>query len=219
MSTQLSVSKIFSKLDQDNLSLKIEQWKGENPSTMFHYRPYKEIKQEDNDSTFGTADEHFHKLFYVHQEQWQQQLLRRYGNTVILIDATYKTTKYELPMFFVTVKTNVGYTPIVDFVVQSETSNHIEEKLNVIASCNLEWNPPYFMIDSSDAEISAIEFVFPQCKVYLCDFYREQCWEWFKDKKHGLSQQMEKSMHCSTAVLVHYQDQVIHLWIVISSRQ
>lgn len=63
----------LSKLDQDNLSLKIEQWKGENPSTMFHYRPYKEIKQEDNnDCTFGTADEQqaafSQTLLYVHQE-------------------------------------------------------------------------------------------------------------------------------------------------------
>ena len=119
---------------------------------MFHYRPYKEIKQEDdNDCTFGTADEQqaafSQTLLYVHQEQWQQQLLRRYGNTIVLIDATYKTTKYELPMFFVTVKTNVGYTPIADFVVQSETSDQIEEALNVIASWNPEWNPPYFMTD------------------------------------------------------------------------
>lgn len=127
-------------------------------------------------------------MLYVYQEQWQQQLLRRYGNTIVLMDATYKTTKYELPMFFVTIKTNVGYTPIAEFVVQSETGDKIAEALKVIASWNPEWNPPYFMTDYSDAEISAIESVFPQCKVYLCDFHREQCWKrWIKDKKHGLS--------------------------------
>ena len=182
----------LSKLDQDNLSLKIEQWKGENPTTRFHYRPYKEIKQEHSDCTFVKADDQqaafSQTLLYVHQEQWQQQLLRRYGNTIVLIDATYKTTKYELPIFFVTVKTNVGYTPIAEFVVQSETGDKIAEALKVLASWNPEWNPPYFMTDYSDAEISAIESVFPQCKVYLCDFHREQCWErWIKDKKHGLS--------------------------------
>ena len=159
---------------------------------MFHYRPYKEIKQEDdNDCTFGAADEQqaafSQTLLYVNQEQWQQQLLRRYGNTIVLIDATYKT-KYELRMFFVTVKTNVGYTPIADFVVQSETSDQIEEASNVIASWNPDWNPPYFMTDYSDAETTAIDSIFSQCKVYLCDFHREQCWErWIKDKKHGLS--------------------------------
>ena len=71
--------------------------------------------------------------------------------------------KYELPLFLVTVKTNVGYTPIADFVVHSETSNQIEEALKIIAT----WNPPYFMTDFSDAEISAIEAVFPQTARYI----------------------------------------------------
>ena len=42
-------------------------------------------------------------------------------------------------MFFVTVKTNVGYTPIADFVVQSETSNQIEE--TYIKSHNYDYAP------------------------------------------------------------------------------
>ncbi len=113
----------LSKLDQDNLKLNIDKWKNENPLTMFHYRPYTKIKEE------NTCEEEdplifSHTLLYVHQEQWQQHLLKRYGNTIVLMDATYKTTKYELPMFFVTVKTNVGYTPVADFVIQSETSDH-----------------------------------------------------------------------------------------------
>jgi len=44
------------------------------------------------------------------------------------------------------------------------------------------------MTDYSDAEVGAIESTFPGCKVYLCDFHREQAWErWVKDRKHGLS--------------------------------
>ena len=70
-------------------------------------------------------------------------------------------------MFFVTVKTNIGYTPIADFVVQSETGNQIEEALKVIASWNPESNPPYFMTDYSDAEISTTESIFPQCR-FIC---------------------------------------------------
>ena len=46
------------------------------------------------------------------------------------------------------------------------------------------------MTDYSDAEMLAIEEIFPECKSYLCDFHREQCWErWVKDRKHGLSQE------------------------------
>ena len=215
----------LSKLDQDNLSLKIEQWKGENPTTRFHYRPYKEIKQEYSDCTFVKADDQqaafSQTLLYVHQEQWQQQLLRRYGNTIVLIDATYKTTKYELPIFFVTVKTNVGYTPIAEFVVQSETGDKIAEALKVLASWNPEWNPPYFMTDYSDAEISAIESVFPQCKVYLCDFHREQSGSGgSRIRSMGSHLQMEKSsLDSSAPALGHHQDQMVHQLVVTSSRQ
>ena len=44
------------------------------------------------------------------------------------------------------------------------------------------------MSDYSEAELSAVEAVFPSTKVYLCDFHREQAWvRWTRDHKHGLS--------------------------------
>ena len=49
------------------------------------------------------------------------------------MDATYKTTKYELALFFLAVKTNVGYSVVGEFVVQSETADQIAEAL----SCHL----------------------------------------------------------------------------------
>ena len=58
-------------------------------------------------------------LLFVHQEPWQQELLRRYGNKMTLIDAIYKTTRYELALFFVTVKTNVGYNVVSEFILLS----------------------------------------------------------------------------------------------------
>ena len=185
----------LSKLDQENLNLKIEQWKNESPATMFYYRPYTTVENGqgngqhiDDEYVMADKQDFSQTLLYVHQEHWQQQLLNRYGNTIVLMDATYKTTKYELPMFFVTVKTNVGYKPVADFIVQSETGIQIEEALQVLTSWNPDWKPKYFMIDFSDAEIVAVESVFPESQVYLCDFHREQCWErWAKDKKHGLS--------------------------------
>ena len=49
-----------------------------------------------------------------------------------LIDATYKTTKYDLPLFFVTVRTNVGYKVVAHFIVQSETTEQILEAVNIL---------------------------------------------------------------------------------------
>ena len=44
------------------------------------------------------------------------------------------------------------------------------------------------MTDYSEAELLALNQVFPKCKTYLCDFHREQCWQrWISDRKHGLS--------------------------------
>ena len=53
------------------------------------------------------------------------------------------------------------------------------------------------MSDYSEAELLAIEQVFPESKTFLCDFHREQAWErWTKDHKHGLtSVQREELLH------------------------
>ena len=58
-----------------------------------------------------------------------------------LIDATYKTTKY---LFFVTVRTNVGYKVVAYFIVQSETTKELIEALNILKTWNPQWNPPFF---------------------------------------------------------------------------
>ena len=58
-------------------------------------------------------------LLFVHQEPWQQNLLAKYGNFA-MIDATYRTTMYDIALFFVVVPTNVGYTVAAEFCVQSE---------------------------------------------------------------------------------------------------
>jgi hypothetical protein len=106
----------LSKFDQDNLKLKIDQWVTDNPSSKFYFREFKDrekvsVEEAEKDPQFMSSQ----PLLYVHQEEWQQHLLKIYGNSITLMDATYKTTKYELPMFFVSVKTNVGYTVVADF--------------------------------------------------------------------------------------------------------
>ena len=73
-------------------------------------------------------------FLYVHQTQWQKTLLERYGNNISLIDATYKTTRYDLALFFICVKTNVGYSVVGEFITQAETAEHISEALPTTAA-------------------------------------------------------------------------------------
>ena len=80
----------------------------------------------------STCSQFTQELIWIHQEEWQQKILVKYGNTMTLVDATYKTTKYDLPLFFVTVRTNVGYKVAAYFIVQSESTEQILEALNTL---------------------------------------------------------------------------------------
>lgn len=78
--------------------------------------------------------------------------IRQIGNNVFstdmgmscLLDATYRTTKYPLPLYFLVVKTNMEYKVVASFVTQSETTDTIKEALSVIMKWNPEWAPKHF---------------------------------------------------------------------------
>ena len=78
-----------------------------------------------------------------------------------LLDATYKTTRYALPLFFLVVKTNVDYQIVAAFIIESETTKGIMEALQVIKLWNPEFEPRTFMTDYSKEEMNAIKNVFP----------------------------------------------------------
>ena len=101
------------------------------------------------------------KLLFVHQTAWQKRLLRLYGNDICLLDATYKTTRYALPLFFLAVKTNVDCQVVGSFVTEGETVCSIKEALEVVREWNPDWSPHLFMTDNCSQEIQAIENLFP----------------------------------------------------------
>ena len=143
---------------------------------------YNESGNEEDNSTCDIMGQAF---LFVHQEPWQQRLMLKYGNTLCLLDATYKTTKYSLPLFLLCVRSNSGYIPVAEFIVEQETSQTISEALKIISSWNSMWSPPFFMIDYSAAELNAILAVFPNTEVYLCEFHREQSWtRWIRNGMH-----------------------------------
>ena len=155
----------LSKFDQQNLQLKIEEWKASSPHSSFFFRPYK--SNPDTEETPSATNQGDKTLLYVQQEDWQKIQLIQYGNTVTLMDATYKTTKYSIPLFFVCVKTNVSYSVVAEFIIQSETIDNIFEALSVLKLWNPDWEPKLFLTDYSDAEIGAINKLFPMTQVYM----------------------------------------------------
>ena len=160
------------KDDQEALRRKIEIWQRDSPDTKFYYRTCspadedQQLKQSQN-VTF----------LLVHQEQWQQRLLARYGSKLVLMDATYKATRYALPLFFVCVNTNAGYKVVAEFITQYEDHQSVSEALSILKSWNPDWSPLHWMLDYSGVEISAVEEQFPKSIANICDFHRLQAWQ------------------------------------------
>ncbi len=68
---------------------------------------------------------------FVHQAQWQRKLVEKYGNDIVLLDATYNTSPYALPVFFMAVATNVNFTVVGEFIIERETQDSIVEATEV----------------------------------------------------------------------------------------
>ena len=185
----------FSKVDQENVELQIEEWRKSLHDDAFFFRGYGEREKSEN----GDIDEYKSgslpnsRLLFVHQTKNQKSLLKKYGNHICLLDATYKTTRYAVPLFFVVVKTNIDYQVVASFVVQDETTESITEALSMLADWNPSWNPMVFMVDKSDQEINAIGNVFERARVLLCDFHREQSWgRWLRKGENGLDKHKDR---------------------------
>ncbi|XP_049330199.1 uncharacterized protein LOC111189631 isoform X1 [Astyanax mexicanus] len=101
---------------------------GEKMETGF---PFLQSSEETCDSENPEPDPTKQNTFlFIHQNKEQQRLLQRYGE-MVLLDATYKTSKYALPLFLVVVRTNVGYKPVAEFICESETTEAISEALKI----------------------------------------------------------------------------------------
>lgn len=143
---------MLSKADQENLEEKIKGLKQENPEDLFFFRPYSLSPMEavpgNTSDTDSTVEAHItQNLLFLHQTAWQRHLMSRYGNEIMLLDATYKTMRYEFPLFFPVVKTNVNYTVVGAFITQKETTAAIEEALKIFRAWIPKWKPQYFMTE------------------------------------------------------------------------
>lgn len=118
---------MLSKVDQLNLEERIKTWKQEDPENHFFFRPCSLSPKEGVSENCSNPDGNvkaqiIQNLLFAHQTAWQGHLISRYGNEIMHIDATYKTMRYELPLFLLVIKTNVNYTVVGFFVAQNETT-------------------------------------------------------------------------------------------------
>ncbi|XP_047126914.2 uncharacterized protein LOC100199509 isoform X1 [Hydra vulgaris] len=166
-------------IEQECLLIKCEEWKKCDPSVKVFLRP--NCSGEDGGDKCS--------FLFVYQSQWQQHLLMRYGTEILLLDATYRTTRYSLPLFFLTVKTNFDYQIVASFVIEYETKQAITEALHIIKDWNPSFQPSFCMTDYCTEEMDLLEAVFSGCRVLICDFHREQAWHrWIVKKTNNCSE-------------------------------
>jgi hypothetical protein len=144
-----------SLIDQECLLDKINEWNIFFPDATIKFRPKGGYNSEDNDVDLKNS------LLFVYQDIWQKRLLLRYGNELAFLDATYRTTRYALPLFFLVVKTNIDYQIVAIFVCEHETTEAITEALMCIKEWNPSFQPKFFCTDYSNEEINSLESVFP----------------------------------------------------------
>jgi len=124
----------------------------------------------------------------VMQTAKQRELLVKYGNTVTLMDAIYKTCKYNFPCFFLTVKTSVGIGQVVATIIpEFETEEMLSQGLQIVKSWTLTWSPSFFVTDKSAVELNAIAQVHSKAVRLLCDFHRVQAQDcWINKNNNGI---------------------------------
>ena len=86
-------------------------------------------------------------LLFVHQNTDKKHIIHRYGNNVCLLDATYKTTKYAISLFFVATTTSVDCQVIGSFAIQNKTTKSILEGLHHLKQWNQDCNLKVILVD------------------------------------------------------------------------
>ena len=168
------IVKRMSMIDLENTEEAVRQWQKVSPDDKFYFRQYNEVNEVLLNGITGISVEEENEdelkirqkiakqqVLFAHQTSFQSHLLRRYGNHVCFLDPVYRTVKYALPIFFLTVKTNVDYQIAASFIVQDESKDSTKEALEVLKSWNPDWKPKVFMVDNDAKEIAAVEESFP----------------------------------------------------------
>ena len=126
---------------------------------------------------------------------------------MILLDATYKTTKYALPLFFIVVQTNANFQVCCAIVLQEESTEMITKALKIYKEWNPMVSPKYAFVDFDEREVTSLEIVFERVKVFLCDFHREQSWHrWTSKIENGFSHifdQVKTRLRCIVHSTTH----------------
>ena len=180
----LKEKKVLTKPDDDRLMELFQQWAEIDPDGQVFYRPrmYSEVEGKQN-------------LLLVYQSSNQHYLMQRYGTELLFVD---ESTAYGIPVFFVSVKTNFVCHVVAFFVTAVSSMESIAEGLATVKSWNIDLEPRFVMCEPDVRHFDAVQAVWPDAHLLLCDVCREQDWaQWIDNKKNGLA----NKPHCKQEIL------------------
>ena len=188
----LKEKKILTKPDEDRLMDLFQQWAEIDPDGRVFYRPriYSEVEGK-------------HNLLLVYQSSNQHYLMQRYGTELMFVD---ESTAYGIPVFFLSVKTNCICQVVAFFMTAVSSMESIAEGLATVKSWNVDSEPRFVMCDAHDRHFDAVQAVWPDAHLLLCDFCREQDWaQWIDNEENGL----QNRPHCKQEILARLR-QIAH---------
>ena len=142
-------------------------------------------------------------MIFVYQSPDMKYLYQKYAPYLVLLDATYKTTKYALPLFFAVVKTNLNFQVVGVLVFQEETKDMIKKGLQIIHGWNPTVIPTFGMVDFDEKEINALEELFPDIEVFICSFHSEQAWTRWANKSENDVSHIADDVKCCLRRIAH----------------
>ncbi|XP_070563193.1 uncharacterized protein [Ptychodera flava] len=142
---------------------------------ILYYQPYHKQEQQ--------------PLIIIMQTPLQRDMMKKFGKTLIFVDATYSgVTAYGFALYTMVVRDGHGHGFPAAFIILSEDSEvcltkafHIIREKNSIC-------PRAFMIDKDLKEANAINEAFPDSSILLCWFHVLQAvHRWLLKQTSGLS--------------------------------
>ena len=146
---------------KDNIEVDEQEMKFKIAHSINNYNRIKgDIEEEEEQENKFKNEDSVHSLLFVYQTKWQRPLFQRYGGEMLLLDATYKTTQYVFPLFFLVVKTKVDYQFVGTFIAENERKRDLKEALTRFKEWNPSTSPKFCMTDYCNEEIEALEETF-----------------------------------------------------------
>lgn len=120
----------------------------------------------------------------------------QFSNDICFVDSTSACDAEQHSITFIMAPCAAGAVPLGIIITRGQTYEAYCKGFQLLQEIvNNSFHPKYILTDNSDAEISALNTVFPNSVTLLCIFHVLQAvWRWLWDSKHCIPKEDRKEM-------------------------